>query len=149
MRPVAEKRIALAVGIGALLIIFVLGLLDSKESVVCGYWYVNGYPKDFCNLAALAISPFLLLIVFAPAFFFLQSLDAFYAWRRFSYWWLPLMAVMFFILASSNNSGGFGIESSMNAGVTLLVMTFLSLCYILISSAIVVRKWIRPQKSKF
>jgi len=145
MKALTAKTIALAVGLGALLIIFIILFLDSSGSAVCGYWYVNGYPTNFCNVAILAMSPFLLLILFAPVFFFLQSLDAFYAWRRFSYWWLPLSVATTLMLTSGNHGGGLGIESALDGDIALLIMASLSLCYILISSVIIVRKWIESK----
>ncbi len=107
----------------------------------------------WCDLEGPLVSAFLTMLTagimtfpFSLVTYRMNDL-VFIAWRNFALWWIPLMAVVSFLLvAAQKETSGLGIAGAYEQSFILLILASLYVIFVLVSTIIIFWKWYSLRK---
>lgn len=95
--------------------------------------------RDYVDPLFSFLAPLLVIFFFSLITYKMRNI-VFLAWRNFSYWWIPLSAFLILVTPEGNS-----VIMSWGKEIPAIGMSAL---YVLISSIIVLRMWLRKTETR-
>lgn len=138
------KKIVLGIGLGAMIILILLGVGESKLGLSCSFRtnerispsaggfgsngeYQPGLVWDkveWCEPFAFALMPFILILLLSLITYKMHD-DVFRAWWRFARWFAPVIIVVTILLENAGGGGGIGIGGAVSTAFDILILGIL------------------------
>ncbi len=153
------KKIVLLLGVGVLLLITLIVIIQDKFTESCVYitkeptsrelWdfndgngpiyiYTDGESIEWCEPLALSLIPFLPLLLLSLITYKMRE-EVFRAWWNFARWFAPVIIVVTFLLSNARGGGTLG----MNKDFAILVLGLLYTIFIITSLVKIVRAFLK------
>ena len=146
------KKIALRIGLGAMIILIFLGVGEAKLGLSCSFRinermepYAGGFGSngeyqsglvwdkvEWCEPLAFSLMPFIVIFLLSLITYKMRD-EVFRAWWRFARWWAPVIIIATLLLENAGGGGGIGISGAVSTAFDILILGVLYAVLVIVS----------------
>ncbi|MDO8482024.1 MAG: hypothetical protein Q7S75_03000 [bacterium] len=155
------KKIVLWAGVGALLLIILIAVIQDKSYGACSFkTFERIHPNwvytpdgnsvyqpeiswdriDLCEQLAFALIPLLPLLLLSLITYKMKD-EVFRAWWNFARWWVPLIIIVTILLENAGGGGTLGMDKDFTAFILIILYSVL----VIVSLVKIVRAYLKTR----
>lgn len=158
------KKIVLWIGLGAMIILILLGVGESKLGLSCSFRtnerissYAGGFGSngeyqpglvwdkvEWCEPFAFALMPFILILLLSLITYKMRD-EVFRAWWRFACWWALVIIAVTLLLERAGSGGGIGIGGAVSSAFDILILGVLYSVLVIVSLIQIARAYFKSK----